>query len=86
MENYKYINRIEEKQTRINNGENIEKVNNDINRRWLTGNEQLWNNYNIESLIDTDIKYNYNYSLYKRIKIYRYNIKMIKMIKNIHCC
>ena len=86
LQDYKYTNKFQEKQHRINNGENPEKVSIDIENRWKLGNEKLWDNYNIESLIDTDEKYNNNYVLYKRIKRYRHNVEMIKMITDHHFC
>ena len=86
LQDYKYTNKFQGKQHRINNGENPEKVSIDIENRWKLGNEKLWDNYNIESLIDTDEKYNNNYVLYKRIKTHRYNLEMIKMITDHHFC
>jgi hypothetical protein len=56
---------------------NFEEIFQEVINRWKPGNEYLWDDYNIETLINTD-KHNrpvINYLLYSRIIIYRELLK-----------
>lgn len=58
---------------RVNEGESLPDVLQDIQTKWTPGNEHLWDDYDLESLIDTPEKRGYlvNQLLYSRITVYR---------------
>jgi hypothetical protein len=58
---------------RVNRGEPLAAVMEDIKPKWTPGNEHLWHDYDVESLIDTAEKQQYtvNQLLYSRITVYR---------------
>jgi hypothetical protein len=58
---------------RVNGGEPLAKVLEEIGAKWMPGNEHLWDEYDIESLIDTEEKRSHvvNRLLYARVSIYR---------------
>lgn len=58
---------------RLNRGEPLPVVMNDIKTKWMPGNEYLWDDYDLESLINTPEKQHYlvNKLLYSRVTVYR---------------
>jgi len=58
---------------RVQNGEPLFEVLKEIKQKWTPGNECLWDDYDAESLIDSDEKryYAVNCLLYARVTIYR---------------
>src|SRR5215510_1922648 len=58
---------------RVSRGEPLAKVLEEIGAKWKPGNEHLWDEYDIESLIDTAEKQSHvvNRLLYGRVSIYR---------------
>jgi hypothetical protein len=58
---------------RVQAGEPLPAVMEDIGARWKPGNEHLWDEYDVESLIDSDEKRQFavNQLLYSRISVYR---------------
>jgi hypothetical protein len=58
---------------RINRGEPLHKVINDIKPKWTPGNEHLWDDYDADSLVDDEEKRQYavNQLLYCRIVLFR---------------
>jgi hypothetical protein len=58
---------------RANEGESLPDVLQDIHTKWTPGNEHLWDDYDLDSLIDTPEKRGYfvNQLLYSRITVYR---------------
>lgn len=77
LKNYEYENCAHELLMRVNNGENQDKVANEVSIMWAVGNEYLWNEYNIESILENSNKNNneINKILYQRIINYRDKIK-----------
>jgi hypothetical protein len=58
---------------RVNRGEPLPAVMEDLKPKWTPGNEHLWDEYDVESLIDTGAKrqYTVNRLLYARLAVYR---------------
>ena len=72
MKEYKYLTGNVELCERVNNDEDFQTVMNEISAKWTPGNEHLWDDYNIESLITPNKKNIFvNHLLYARIKKYR---------------
>src|SRR5262245_5237875 len=53
---YEYLTGNVEEAIRVNRGEPFQEVGEDIQSRWTPGNEYLWDEYDAESLIDSDEK------------------------------
>ena len=70
---YQYRTGSFEAMRRVYRGESSQDVNEEIKRKWTPGNEYLWDEYDIESLIDLEEKRSYdeNKRLYARITLYR---------------
>jgi hypothetical protein len=70
---YQHVTGNIEFATRVNRGEPSHVVIEDVNRKWTPGNEYLWDEYHIESLIDSDEKrlQTVNQLLYARVALYR---------------
>ncbi len=73
MRRYEYPTGNIELAIRVNGGEPLPKVLEEIGVKWKPGNEHLWDEYDIESLVDTDEKRYHvvNRLLYARVKINR---------------
>lgn len=73
LKDYTYLTGNVEAVERINKGEDMMLVFSDVQTKWTPGNEYLWDEYNIESLINTPEKDKLivNHLIYKRIKKYR---------------
>jgi len=83
MEKYPYITGNIEASIRINNGEDSMKVLQEIEQKWTPGNEYLWDNIDIETLIDSPEKQRLavNNLIFHRIKKYRELTNAGKMVK-----
>tara|TARA_Y100000310_G_C20451692_1_gene701056 strand:- start:429 stop:713 length:285 start_codon:yes stop_codon:yes gene_type:complete len=70
---YEYLTGNLECMQRIKSGENPTEALNNVGQKWTPGNEYLWDDYDIESLINTPQKKSIfvNSLLYNRIKKYR---------------
>jgi hypothetical protein len=70
---YEYPTGNSEFAIRVNRGEPLPAVMEDIKPKWTPGNEYLWDEYDAESLIDTEEKrqYTVNQLLYSRLAVYR---------------
>jgi hypothetical protein len=73
MKRYDYPTGNIELAIRVNGGEPLATVLEEIGAKWKPGNEHLWDEYDIESLIETDEKRYHvvNRLLYARLSIYR---------------
>jgi hypothetical protein len=70
---YEYPTGNVELAARVERGEFLMAVIEDIRPRWVPGNEHLWDEYDPESLIDTPVKQQYlvNTLLFGRLTVYR---------------
>jgi hypothetical protein len=70
---YEFVTGNVEFAIRLNRGEPFHALVQEIKSKWTPGNEHLWDDYDVESLIDSDEKKNQvvNQLLYSRITIYR---------------
>jgi hypothetical protein len=70
---YEYLTGNVELAIRVNRGEPEAAVREDILMKWTPGNEYLWDEYDLESLIDTDEKRQctVNQLLYMRVALYQ---------------
>jgi hypothetical protein len=70
---YEFVTGNVEFAIRLNRGEPFPALVNEIKSKWTPGNEHLWDEYDVESLIDSDEKTSQtvNQLLYSRITIYR---------------
>ncbi|WP_435019085.1 hypothetical protein TA3x_001082 [Tundrisphaera sp. TA3] len=70
---YEYPTGNLEMMIRAKAGEPFEVVMADIAAKWRPGNEHLWDDYDAESLVDTDEKRQYmvNQLIYSRIRVFR---------------
>jgi hypothetical protein len=70
---YEYLTGDAEFSERMGNGEDIVLLSLEISAKWAPGNEILWNEYNINTLVNTNVKrvLKANRELYERIQIYR---------------
>ncbi len=70
---YEYLSGNLELDTRVQGGEPLRSVLDEILLQWKPGNESLWDDYDAESLIDTEEKRRegVNQLLYSRLTIYR---------------
>jgi hypothetical protein len=73
VKHYEYVTGNLELMVRMQAGEPMQELMEEIRTRWQIGNESLWDDYDIESLIDTDEKryHMVNNLLYSRIAIFR---------------
>ena len=73
LKRYEYPTGNVELATRVGRGEFLMAVMEDIRPRWIPGNEYLWNDYDPESLIDTQEKRRQlvNCLLFARLTVYR---------------
>jgi hypothetical protein len=73
LKRYEYPTGNVELAIRVESGEFIKKVMADIHPRWTPGNEYLWDEYDLESLLDTPEKRQYmvNALLFGRLTVYR---------------
>ena len=70
---YEYLTANVEFAIRVNAGEPLPAVDEDIKGKWTPGKEYLWDDYDVESLIDSDEKRVIwaNQLLYARVTLYR---------------
>lgn len=73
MKRYEYPAGNVETIIRLNRGKSFHALIHEINAMWTPGNEHLWDNYDIESLIDTNEKRHHtvNLLLDSRLSVYR---------------
>ncbi len=70
---YAYTTGNVEAAIRIQNGEPLPEVGQDIQQKWTPGNEHLWDEYDAESLVDSEERRSQvvNCLLYARVSIFR---------------
>lgn len=70
---YEYLTGNVELAIRVNRGEPLDAVGDEIMTMWTPGNEHLWDEYDVESLVDSPDKRRVvvNQLIYARISIYR---------------
>lgn len=73
LKSYDYPTGNSELMTRLQAGEPLDVVMEDIRTKWTPGNEHLWDEYDVESLVDTDEKrwFAVNQLIHARISVYR---------------
>jgi hypothetical protein len=73
LKSYDYPTGNIEMMMRMQAGEPFPIVMEDIRTKWTPGNEHLWDEYDVESLVDSDEKrqYTVNQLIHARISVYR---------------
>jgi hypothetical protein len=70
---YEYVTGNIETFLRLKQGESLAALTQEIKPKWTPGNERLWDEYDVESLIDSDEKRRHlvNQLLYSRVSVFR---------------